>query len=155
MEGAFGQDHWYHRSADNMKKFSGRSSPQVADAYEQAMRCNLAERSLTANDAQSMVDRIKRFLDPANEKHAGEVLTRAYRAARGPGPTDADIEKLVNETLKTLRARNERLPEVLRHLNERNGMPLPPQSGVLPLRLRFAQPRVLAHAPRQERRMAA
>lgn len=135
MEGLGGLDHWYVRSADDMHKYAAQTSRETTLFYERSTRAHLAERALTINDAQPMVDRITRLLDPANEANLKDLLARAYREARGHQLTDKSLEMLVEQTIATLRARGRRLPEVLHHLNQRNGIAPPTPSGMLPLQL--------------------
>jgi hypothetical protein len=94
-------------------------------------------------------------LAPENEPELLELLIGAYRESRGADFSDAAIRTLAKETLETMRIRRQRLREVLRHLNERNGVRLPDEASLLQL-LRFpTPPEPIAGAPRSAWRLAA
>jgi hypothetical protein len=159
-EGYWGQDHWYVRSKQIMEALAGKKDKESEAEVIKMMRYHIAERCLTANRAQPMVQKIKSMLDSAPENEAGilNILTSAYRESRATNYatyTDAEIRKFAEDALKTMRFRQQRFPEVLKHLNERNGLPLPDETNPLKL-LRLPTPlEPIARAPREEWRVAA
>ncbi len=132
LEGRGGQDHWYWRSNETIKSLTGDGDPEMVKRLTNGIKTNMVERSLTANDAQAMVKHINTLMDPANQAKLEDLLTRAYREARGPEAHVLAIKELVTRTIKTMRDRARRIPDVLKLLNERNGIPLPTGSGGFP-----------------------
>jgi hypothetical protein len=154
-EGYAGLDHYYVRSDEKMKLLIHRNDKAGEAEYLNWAKTNLVERSLTANGAQAMVSRIERLLAPENEAALLDLLTSAYRESRGVSITDKDIRELAEKTIKTMRLRQQRLQEVLRHLNERNGLPLPKETNPLQLLQFPTSPEPIARALRGEWRVAA
>jgi hypothetical protein len=156
-EGFFGQDHYYIRSEQHMRELAGKTERQSVAEYKSWVQTHLVERSLTANGAQPMVRRIESMLDPAPDKQAKllNLLTSAFRESRGISKTAEEIREMAEQSIKTMRIRQQRLPEVLKHLNERNGIRLPAETNPSQL-LRFpTPPEPIARASRVAWRVAA
>ncbi len=154
-EGFWGLDHYYARSYTKMKLTAHRNDTAGEAEFLSWAKANLVERSLTANGAQAMVRKIERLLAPENEAALLDLLTNAYRESRGIDATAEEILKMAKDTIQTMRLRQQRLPEVLNHLNERNGIRLPDRTNTSQL-LRFPAPaEPTARVPRVEWRVAA
>jgi hypothetical protein len=154
-EGFGGLDHYYARSFNEMNLTVHRTDTAGEAEFLSWAKANLVERSLTANGAQTMVSKIERLLAPENEAALLDLLTSAYRESRGIDSTAEEIWKMAKETIQTMRLRQQRLPEVLRHLNERNGVRLPDKANTSQL-LRFpTPPEPIARASRVGWRVAA
>ncbi len=122
--GFLGIDHWYVRSyrfdggglRDGIKNLTPGS-----ETFKVAVKNHLAERSLTYQDALPMVKRIHALI--GDENRLRNLLTKAYETAQGVG--NAKLSSFVDDAVHTLKIRDKTLDEMMRCLNQRNGIPLP------------------------------
>lgn len=151
MEGLAGRDHWYTRFFRDPKTDSGMQTlgPDHPD-FEFFRKGMVAEESLTYNAAEETVGVLEKFV--GNEKRLRTTLDRAFdrvyrvdelrkavKAAVDSGDEAAIKaareefssalllkEEAVKEASGVLAKKAKRLDEVMRGINERNGVPLPP-----------------------------
>ncbi len=128
MEGAFGRDHWYSRVLRD-EIIDGPNADRIAlwsPVAEGRRKILVAEEALTYNAARPTLGTIDQLMD--DEPRLRRVLAEAYSKIHADA---ADVNRAVEETVANLRKRASRLDQVMRGLNERNLVPLPPWGRLL------------------------
>ena len=119
-------DHWYARSFSedtydiwNPNPAGIRNRDIGTPRFSVDAKQNLCERSLSYNAAKPMIDKIGKLVQ--NEVELRRVLTNGFKKVHGDIP---GVKVLVDDAVKNLTLSNENLPETMKHLNKRNGLPI-------------------------------
>lgn len=150
-EGYFGRDHFLERGFESAREAFNLRSPAGMDDAAKAI---LHEQALTYNAAEPIVKEIERLISSAGEPELREILERVFAKIYGGNPKHKAVQDMVGEALRHLRTRGSRVEDLMKGLNDRNGIPLPgAKTGFLGPRPRRddASPRLLQWpvAPRE------
>ncbi|MBL8900229.1 MAG: hypothetical protein JNM84_21540 [Planctomycetes bacterium] len=121
-EGYFGRDHFLERGFESAREaFNLRSAAGMDDAA----KAILHEQALTYNAAEPIVSEIKRLISNQGEPELREILERVFSRIYGGDPKHEVLQGMVGEALHHLRTRGARVEDLMKGLNDRNGIPLP------------------------------
>lgn len=127
FEGEYGRDHFLERAMSAVvQDVNLKVAPEEA---ERAFRALFAEQQLTYNAAEDVVREIQSLVSAERRAELDDILADAFVKIYGGEKTHKPIRDLVQQASQNLRTRGQRVEDLVKGFNDRNGIELPASAG--------------------------